>query len=669
MPYRKLTAAEITQLQQQHCTCDNWDNIQVVPSFTPQYVKHVHFTGNIQLGVFEKTFILDGGIPRHSGLYHSSIHNCTIGNNVYISRIHRYIANYQIGDDCFIENTECITTTENTSFGNGIRVSVLNETGGRSIAICNKLSSQLAYIMTLYRHRAATIERIDQIIQDYTNQISANYGTIGKQVQITSCGTIKNVYIGDYARLESANELKNGSINSNAADPIYIGNGVMAKNFILSSGAQVTEATLIENCFIGQGTQLGKHFSIYDSVYFSNCQGFHGEACAIFGGPFTVTHHKSSLLIAGMFSFLNAGSGSNQSNHMYKLGPIHQGVVERGSKTTSDSYVLWPAKIGAFSLVMGRHHHHSDTSNLPFSYLIENDDDTHIVPGVNLRSVGTIRDAQKWPKRDKRKDPVKLDQINFNLLSPYTIQKMYAGINILETLKELSGETSETYTYQSTIIKHSSLFNGIKYYQMAINKFLGNSIIKRLEITPFKSIDEIRNRLKPDTAIGTGSWVDLSGMIAPQSQIDQLLNDIDNNVLQTLDDINRRFQSIHANYYSYEWTWALQKIEERLGKPYTEFTVQDIIDIALTWKKSVVDLDQLLYEDAKKEFTLISKTGFGVDGDETTKQLDFINVRGQFENNPFVKEVQQHIEKKSALCQELIDRISPLLAWSRPYFK
>ena len=50
------------------------------------------------------------------------------------------------------------------------------------------------------------------------------------------------------------------------------------------------------------------------------------------------------------------------------------------------------------------------------------------------------------------------------------------------------------------------------------------------------------------------------------------------------------------------------------------------------------------------------------DGDETTKQLDFINVRGQFENNPFVKEVQQHIEKKSALCQELIDRISPLLA-------
>ncbi len=662
MSYRKLTSEEISQLQKQQCTCDNWDNIEVTQSFAPQYVKHVHFTGKIRMGAFESTFILDGGIPRHSGIYHSSIHNCSIGNNVYISRIHRYIANYQIGDDCYIEDTECITTTGKSSFGNGIRVSVLNETGGRSIAICNKLSSQLAYIMTLYRHRTDTIKRIDQIIQDYTDKISSEYGYIGKQVRIASCGNIKNVHIGSYAQLESVNELENGSINSNIADPVYIGNGVMAKNFILSSGSQVTEATLIENCFIGQGTQLGKHFSIYDSVYFSNCQGFHGEACAIFGGPFTVTHHKSSLLIAGMFSFLNAGSGSNQSNHMYKLGPIHQGVVERGSKTTSDSYILWPAKIGAFSLVMGRHHHHSDTSNLPFSYLIENDDDTYIVPGVNLRSVGTIRDAQKWPKRDKRKDPEKLDQINFNLLSPYTIQKMYAGINILETLKELSGETSETYTYHSTIIKHSSLYNGIKYYQMAINKFLGNSIIKRLEITPFKSIDEIRNRLKPDSSIGAGSWVDLSGMIAPQSEIDRLLNDVDNGILSSLEAINQRFQEIHANYYQYEWTWALQKIEERLNKPYTEFTIQDIIDLAQTWKKSVVDLDNLLYEDAKKEFTLISKTGFGVDGDEATKQLDFINVRGQFENNPFVQEVQEHIVKKSALCQELIDRISPLMA-------
>jgi hypothetical protein len=195
---------------------------------------------------------------------------------------------------------------------------------------------------------------------------------------------------------------------------------------------------------------------------------------------------------------------------------------------------------------------------------------------------------------------------------------------------------------------------------MAIHKFLGNFILKRLETTQFTTIDEVRNQLRPDTEIGLGDWVDLSGMIAPKSEIDRLLDDIDNNTLDTLTAINQRFQEIHANYYRYEWTWALKKIEEKLNKSYQDFTIQEIIDLALTWKKSVVDLDNLLYEDAKKEFTLISKTGFGADGDDEIKRLDFINVRGKFESNPFVQEVQEHIQKKSALCQDLIDRISHL---------
>lgn len=657
MNYRNLTDSEIQILKDQHCTCSDWSRVLVNNEFKTKYVKHVHFSGDIRLGKSEKVFELEGGLKQHSGIFHATLHNCKIGDNVFIANIHRYIANYIISDNCYIENTQLLITEKGSTFGNGIDIAVLNESGGREIRIADQLSSHLAYILTLYRHRDETIKNIRKIIDKYTDSVRSDMGYIAPNVKITSCRNIKNVRIGECANIDSASELINGSINSNASDPVFIGNGVIAKNFIISSGVQVTDDTLIENCFIGQGTLLGKHFSIYDSVYFCNCQGFHGEACAIFGGPFTVTHHKSSLLIAGLFSFLNAGSGSNQSNHMYKLGPIHQGVVERGSKTTSDSYILWPAKIGAFSLVMGRHTHHSDTSNLPFSYLIENDDNSYIVPGINIKSVGTIRDAQKWPKRDRRKDPNKLDQINFNLLSPFTIQKMYAGIDILNTLQSLSGETSHTYSYQSTVINQSSLKKGIGYYKMAINKFLGNSIIKRLEETKFKSIDEIRERLKPSTNIGLGTWNDLSGLIAPATEIEKLLNDIDNQRLNTLEDINNRFKNIHSNYYEYEWTWALNKIEESLNKKYTEFTISDIINIVNTWTKSVVNLDKLLYEDAKKEFDLISRTGFGTDGDEQTKILDFNNVRGKFEDNQFVKEVLKHIEVKTALGQELINRI------------
>jgi hypothetical protein len=94
---------------------------------------------------------------------------------------------------------------------------------------------------------------------------------------------------------------------------------------------------------------------------------------------------------------------------------------------------------------MGRHVTHSDTSNLPFSYLIEQQNTTYLVPGVNLRSVGTIRDAQKWPRRDSRSDPDRLDSINYNLLSPFTIQKMIKGIKLLHNLQYSSGELSDVY--------------------------------------------------------------------------------------------------------------------------------------------------------------------------------------------------------------------------------
>ena len=365
--------------------------------------------------------------------------------------------------------------------------------------INDKLSAHQAYILALYRHRPELIERIKSMISYYSNKHASNIGSIGNHVMILNTGSIKNMRIGDYCYICGASRLTNGSINSNQVAPVHIGNGVICDDFIISSGSHVDEGTMITRCFVGQACHLGHNYSASDSLFFSNCQGENGEACAIFAGPYTVTHHKSTLLIAGMFSFMNAGSGSNQSNHMYKLGPIHQGTLERGAKTTSDSYILWPARVGAFSLVMGRHVNHSDTSNLPFSYLIEQRNTTYLVPGVNLRSVGTIRDAQKWPKRDKRKDPNQLDFINYNLLSPFTIQKMMKGREVLKELKRVSGETSEIYSYQSAKIKNSSLNNGIRFYEIAINKFLGNSIIKRLEGLTFKSDEEIRQRLQPDT--------------------------------------------------------------------------------------------------------------------------------------------------------------------------
>lgn len=654
MKYRQLTIEEQTQLLKQGCTATDWAKVEVVEGFMPEYVRNVAFSGEVRLGRFERVFTQPGGFEVHSGVYYARLHNVTIGDNCYIDRVHNYIANYEIGNDVFIENTNLVVVDGETTFGNGVRVPVMNESGGREVPIYDNLSAHLAYILTLYRHEREMIAELERLIDEYVENQKSDVGKIGDNVRIVNCGTIKNVRIGDCATLGGVSKLKNGSINSNCHAPVHIGSGVKCNDFILCSGVDITDSTLVSRCFVGQGTVMGKHYSALDSLFFSNCQGFHGEATAIFAGPYTVSHHKSSLLIAGMYSFLNAGSGSNQSNHMYKLGPIHQGMAERGSKTTSDSYILWPARIGAFTLVMGRHTKHSDTSELPFSYLIENATESYLVPGVNLRSVGTVRDAQKWPKRDNRKDLKKIDQINFNLLSPYTIQKMYRAVALLRGIQQMAGANNEVYSYQNCRIKNSSLVRGVELYEMAITKFLGNSLISRIGKEPIKTVEELRDRLVPTYTIGSGEWLDVSGLIAPQSEIDSLVKNIAASSL-TLKEIEQKFAEMYKNYYDYEWTWAYDKLLYHWGKSIEEIEIEDLIEVIEAWKKAVVALDKKLYNDAKKEFDLNSKTGFGVDGDESVKMRDFESVRGSFEENPFVKECLQHIERKTQLGNDTIE--------------
>lgn len=653
MGYRLLTSNEITLLQNQGCTATDWQAIEVAENFDTQYIQDAHFSGHNRLGLFMSETILPGGLKVHAGIYHATLHNCEVGDDVRLYNVHNYIANYRIGHNTCIENVNAILVDGRTAFGNGVRVPVMNEGGGREIPIFDHLSASLAYILTLYRHRPMMIRQLELLIDAYADSQTAEMGEIGNHVRIINCGSIKNVKIGDYAELIGVSRLKNGSVNSNLYAPVRLGSGVKCSDFIVCSGVKIDDSTLVDKCFVGQGCVFDKHYSASESLFFSNCQGMHGEACAIFAGPYTVTHHKSTLLIAGMFSFLNAGSGSNQSNHMYKLGPIHQGIAERGAKTTSDSYLLWPSKIGAFSLVMGRHTHHADTSDLPFSYLIENNADSYLVPGANLRTVGTIRDAQKWPKRDNRKDPHKLDQINFNLLSPYTVQKMWRGAEILDELCTISGESTDVYGYKNCKIRNSSLRHGRELYRIGIQKFLGNSLISRLEHHTLRTMEDVRAVLRPDSEIGLGDWVDLAGMIAPKHAVTTLLNEIEqgNHTIQT---IESRLNDMHANYYSYEWTWALQRLEQVWGCSVEQVTLQQIRSTICEWQTAVVALDKMVYNDARKEFDLNSQTGFGVDGDRKQMEADFEEVRGNFESNSFVKAVLEHIARKTELGNKML---------------
>ena len=213
------------------------------------------------------------------------------------------------------------------------------------------------------------------------------------------------------------------------------------------------------------------------------------------------------------------------------------------------------------------------------------------------------------------------------------------------------------YSYHSTKIRNHSLKKGIHYYETAITKFLGNSLIKRLENVPAGASDEqIREALLPSCPYGKGNWADLSGLIAPIEAIRDLLGQVEEGRMG-LKELSDGFRSLHEHYYDAEWTWAYDKYADFFGYPLESITADQVVDIVGRWKEAVIGLDKELYEDARKEFNLASMTGFGADGTKEVKEMDFSEVRGDFDSNSFVNAVLDHIRVKEALGNELIARL------------
>ena len=145
--------------------------------------------------------------------------------------------------------------TKESTFGNNTLVSVLNETGGREVPLFDRLSAPLAYIIALYRHRPELICRLMEMISAYSRGLATGRGTIGKGTKIINAGTLRDVRIGEFAKVENVTRLQNGSVNSTEEEPVYVGDSVIAEDFIISSGAEVSDAAKLVRCFVGRRYQ------------------------------------------------------------------------------------------------------------------------------------------------------------------------------------------------------------------------------------------------------------------------------------------------------------------------------------------------------------------------------------------------------------------------------
>jgi NDP-sugar pyrophosphorylase family protein len=594
MEYRKLTDKEIITLEDRSCWAEDWSSINVAEDFNPKYMHRVLLYGEVNIGTFEKNVEITKGFYKHSGINNATLRNVTIGDNCLIENIGNYINNYTIGDDCHLSNISTIETTEGATFGEGNLVSVLNEVGNGNVVLFKGLNSQFAAFMVKHNSDKELRKNIRSIIREEIASTSPDRGTIGNRVKIVNTKEITNTVISDDCEINGAARLSDTTIVGSPEANVYIGTGVICENSIVCDGSSIVNSVKMQDCFVGETCHISNGFTASASVFFANSYMSNGEACAAFCGPFSGSHHKSSLLIGSMFSFYNAGSATNFSNHAYKMGPMHWGILERGTKTASGTYILMPATIGTFSVCFGKLMHHPDTRSLPFSYLIAYGDTMYLSPGRNITTVGLYRDIHKWPKRDLRPKGSQKSIVNLDWLSPFSVGEIIKGKKILEDLRAASGDDVSSYNFHEYVIKASSLKKGIKYYDIALRIYMG-AVLKRVR----KRYDSV---VPPTTDIGLGDWNDLSGLLLPDSEEQRIIQDIKNGTLDTVDKITERFVEIDNNYRAYQWAWTYKLILDYYG--LTELTEDDAAMIKKDYIAARRAWIAEIRKDAEKEFRM-----------------------------------------------------------------
>lgn len=551
----------IRTLESNGCTASDWSRVLLHPDSDPSLYHNVEFEGDVKVGLLDKD-IYPGCMLRNVLL-----RDATLGSGVRVRYVLNGIIGAQIEDGVEIENCNSIRFDSTSECGIGCGVAVLDETGSREVIIYPGLSAQSAMVMARAKRSDA-----DKLKEDILSQIDSGELSICKKIgegaKILNCGTLLNCYVSPGITIDGASRLVNGSVISNATDgrhAAFVGADVDAEDFIIED-AKVAYGVTLRRCYVGQGVVLENGFTAHDSLFFANTSMENGEACALFAGPYTVSMHKGSLLIGCQTSFMNAGSSTNQSNHMYKLGPVHWGILERGVKTSSGSYLMLGANIGAFSLLMGQHKTHPDSTEFPFSYLFgDSRGATVVVPGVMLRSCGLLRDSQKWPARDRRKkyDIPLFDRVVCSVLNPVTVESMIRAVDIIRPMLSRPADDDGYLRYKGMKLSRASLERAVKLYTLGILKYLSILLESKPEdATLFtaegeKSIDAENRHF---------DWLDLAGLPMPRYMLNEALTS------GSLREMERIFTKAYDNYEPLQRRW----VDERFPLQY-RLTNEEII--------------------------------------------------------------------------------------------
>lgn len=316
MPLRQLFKSEIARLEALGNTAQDWFRIRVAAGFTPSRVRNCEFRGEVILGLFEGTALLADRVEVDSGLANSTLVDCVVGNNAVVRDV-RLLANFVVGSGAVIADCGRITCSVGATFGNGARVPVALEGGGREVEIFAELDIELATTVARPGARRAELEGYRQAVAEYRNQVTSSRGVIGAGARVWSVPRLEDSFVGPATEIDGAACVLRSTLLGTADEPIVVGSGAQVTDSLVQWGCRVTGGAAVERSVLIETARVERHGKVQCSVVGPNTEVSAGEVSSCLLGPFVGCHHQS-LLISTLWPAGrgNIGYGANVgSNH------------------------------------------------------------------------------------------------------------------------------------------------------------------------------------------------------------------------------------------------------------------------------------------------------------------------------------------------------------------
>ncbi len=490
-PAKPLTPAQIKALERLGNRCGNWKQVKVAKGFTPERVRGNHFQGEIVLGEFAGSVELAPGVEHETGIYNSHLANCVVLNDALILNVQQ-ITNYLIEPGAVLWDDGLIAVTGETTFGNGVELSLAIETGGRELLAYDGITVPIAEALAKSRTDKALQSQARELIASHIKKITSRRGVIAAGARIVRTPKLVNTFVGPFAAVDNARAVLNTTILSNQDESTHISEGAWVRDAIVQWGCEVTTMAIVDASVLTEHSHVERHGKVTQSLVGPNTGIAEGEVTASLVGPFVGFHHQA-LLIAALWpeGKGNVGYGANVgSNHTAKA-PDQELWAGEGTFFGLSVNVKFPANFteSPYSILATGVSTLPQKVSFPFS-LINTPSSSYegispayneIMPGWVLSdNIYTVkRNEGKYVKRNK----AKRSQFVFEVFRPDIVDLMLnarARLSNVKTAKPLYTD-KEIKGLGKNYLLEESRTKGIEAYTFYIKYYALLGLKRRLE--------------------------------------------------------------------------------------------------------------------------------------------------------------------------------------------